>query len=68
MARHYGLSPAEEEVQSYLSRASAGLAGADPRAQTLARSTGNPRAMEYGQRQLEERARANAIAIEERDR
>lgn len=74
MARHYGLSPAEQEDQQYLSQNPAGPAGANPgspslaKAQTLARSTGNPRAQRYGQQFLERRSRDEASAIDEQER
>ncbi|MCW1885524.1 LPD5 domain-containing protein [Luteolibacter flavescens] len=59
MANNTRLSPAEEEVQSYLQKASVGQAGVNPRAQTLARSSGDPVAQRIGQDLVERQHRQN---------
>lgn len=65
MARNPRLSPAEQEIQDHLKQVSAGQAGINPQAQTLARSSSNPRAQREGQQMVEAQARQNARNAED---
>lgn len=65
MARNPRLSPAEQEIQDHLKQVSAGQAGINPQAQTLARSTSSPRAQRAGQQMVDAQLDQNAANRED---